>query len=566
MFRIAELIASRLIDGDGAGASGGVRLLACVEGLGAETLGAWRITHIFGMKRALCRAGGSRITSPLSWLDCHNKLKFRLARLPDYSHFTPYMPIFLHDTMSRELRPLLLKPSRDVFGMYCCGPTVYGPAHIGNFRTFILQDVLRRTLEVSGMKVKHVRNITDVDDKTIRGSQAAGQTLATFTASWTKKFHEDCQALGLLAPHVEPSAVAHIPQQIAMIEALVKRGHAYVAKDGSVYFKVCSCADYGKLSHLDRSKLATQTTNSAGEANDADEYDRESAADFALWKSWKPEDGENRWSSPWGDGRPGWHIECSAMSLQHLGATFDLHGGGVDLCFPHHENEIAQTECSTGVKGFAAHWFHSAHLLVDGDKMSKSKGNLYTLEQLTSKGFTPMEVRYALISGHYRTPLNFTLHGVENARSALTKLERWTERLLATAGFSQAEFAAPLVHETQTAWGRFALAWETLQSDLNIPGCLGQIFTVVGEKDSLTPEQARQDVVGLAKLLHALGLQLFTAKATTSIPPEVAELAAQRWAAKQTKNFAQADQLRQALTQAGWTMLDRKDGYDLKPN
>ncbi len=475
------------------------------------------------------------------------------------------MPVFLHDTMSREVRPLLLKPGRSAFGMYCCGPTVYGPAHIGNFRTFLLQDVLRRALEVDGLKVKHVRNLTDVDDKTIRGAMAARTTLAAFTKGWTDKFHADCAALGLLVPHVEPSAVEHIPQQVAMIKSLVDRGHAYVAKDGSVYFKVCSCADYGKLSRLDRSQSRTQATNSAGEANDADEYDRESAADFALWKSHKPEDGDNHWPSPWGEGRPGWHIECSAMSLQHLGATFDLHGGGVDLCFPHHENEIAQTECATGVKGFAAHWFHSAHLLVDGDKMSKSKGNLYTLDDLVAKGFTPMEVRYALISGHYRTSLNFTLHGVENARSALGKLERWTDRLLEVAGFTRAEFAAPAVQETQTAWGRFAPAWAILQEDLNIPGCLGQVFTVVGEQVEVTPAQARQDVVGLAKVLHALGLTLFQAKAAVAIPPAVADLGARRWAAKQAKDFATADQLRKELTALGWAMLDRKDGYDLKP-
>jgi cysteinyl-tRNA synthetase len=370
--------------------------------------------------------------------------------------------------------------------------------------------------------------------------------------------------LGLLTPHVEPSAVAHIPQQVAMIKALVDRGHAYVAKDGSVYFKVCTCKDYGKLTHLDFSKLETQGTNSAGEANDADEYERESASDFALWKSRKPEDGANFWPSPWGEGRPGWHIECSAMSLEHLGATFDLHGGGIDLCFPHHENEIAQTECSTGIKGFAAHWFHSAHLLVDGDKMSKSKGNLYTLDQLITKGFTTAEVRYALIAGHYRSSLNFTFKGVEDARSALAKLERGTDRLLAAAGFTRAEFLPPATQETQTAWGRFQHAWEVLQNDLNVPGCLGQVFTVLAEKEEPTAAQARQDLSGLAKILYALGLTLFTAAPVAAAPAAVVTLAEQRWAAKQAKDFAAADRLRQELTALGWAMLDRKDGYDLK--
>lgn len=474
------------------------------------------------------------------------------------------MTVLLHDTMSRELRPLLLRAGKSSLGMYCCGPTVYGPAHIGNFRTFTQQDVLRRTLEVSGLKVKHVRNITDVDDKTIRGAQAVQSTLLDFTKIWTDKFHNDCQELGLLTPHVEPSAVAHIPQQVAMIKALVDKGNAYVAKDGSVYFKVSSCHDYGKLSHIDFSKLESQTTNSAGEANDSDEYDRESASDFALWKSRKPEDGDNFWPSPWGEGRPGWHIECSAMSLEHLGATFDLHAGGIDLCFPHHENEIAQSECATGVPGFAGHWFHSAHLMVEGEKMSKSRGNLYTLDDLKAKGYSPMEVRFALIAGHYRSSLNFTMKGLEDARLALAKIEKGTEKLLALAGFSKEEFAAPSKQEIQTAWGRFSSARDVLQNDLNIPGCLGQIFTVLGSKESQTGQQARQDLSGLAKLLFALGLTLFTAAPVAGTPANVTALGEQRWAAKQAKDFVAADRLRLELLELGWTMLDRKDGYDLK--
>ncbi|MFZ9200937.1 MAG: cysteine--tRNA ligase [Opitutales bacterium] len=474
------------------------------------------------------------------------------------------MPVVLHDTMSRETRPLLPRRADGVYGMYCCGPTVYGPAHIGNFRTFVIQDTLRRTLEVAGIKVRHVRNLTDVDDKTIRGAQAAGKTLAEFTRGWTEKFHRDCAALNLLPPQVEPSAVAHIPQQVRMIEALVARGHAYVAKDGSVYFKVCSCPDYGKLSHLDRSRLSTQSTNSAGEANDADEYDRESAADFALWKARKPEDGPNFWPSPWGEGRPGWHIECSAMSLEHLGATFDLHAGGVDLCFPHHENEIAQSECATGIKGFAAHWFHSAHLMVEGEKMSKSLGNLFTLDDLTAKGWSPMEVRWALLSGHYRSPLNFTMKGLEDARSALGKLERGADALLTAAGFTRAEFAPPTTHETQVTWGRFAAAWERLCDDLNVPGALGEVFKVLAHP-AVDAAQARQDVAGLARILHSLGITPFAAKPTLEVPATVRALAERRWAAKQARDFAGADALRAQIAAAGWTMLDRKDGYELKP-
>lgn len=475
------------------------------------------------------------------------------------------MAVLLHDTLSREQRPLLARRPDGVYGMYCCGPTVYGPAHIGNFRTFILQDTLRRTLEVEGLSVRHVRNLTDVDDKTIRGAQAAGKVLSEFTQGWTDKFHHDCRALNLLPPHVEPSAVAHIPHQIRMIEALVQRGHAYVAGDGSVYFKVCSCPDYGKLSHLDRSQLASQNVTSAGATNHADEYDRESATDFALWKSRKPEDGANFWNSPWGEGRPGWHIECSAMALEHLGVTFDLHAGGVDLCFPHHENEIAQSECATGVKGFAAHWFHSAHLMVEGEKMSKSLGNLYTLDDLVAKGWLPVEVRWTLLSGHYRSPLNFTLKGLDDARSALAKLERGLDGLLTLAGLTREEFAPPTHHEVGVSWGRFAPAWERLRQDLNVPGALGEMFKTLAQP-AADRNQARQDVAGLARLLFALGITVFTPRAALDIPAAIRALAERRWAAKQGKDFAGADALRQELHSAGWTMLDRKDGYELKKN
>ncbi|MGB0416251.1 MAG: cysteine--tRNA ligase, partial [Coraliomargarita sp.] len=285
------------------------------------------------------------------------------------------MSVQLYDTHSRSVQALTPESGKPL-RFYCCGPTVYGPAHIGNFRTFLIQDTLRRVLEVDGTPVKHVRNITDVDDKTIRQSQAEGMTLEAFTAKWTEKFHADCSALNMLAPSIEPSAVAHIPEQIALVETLVEKGHAYATEDGSVYFRVSSYDDYGSLSKLKQRELKTQSENSAGEVNDADEYDRESVTDFALWKGRKPEDGENYWPSPWGEGRPGWHLECSAMvDTAFDGETIELHGGGIDLCFPHHENEIAQSECAHG-QCFCKHWFHSAHLMVEGEKMSKSLGNV----------------------------------------------------------------------------------------------------------------------------------------------------------------------------------------------
>jgi cysteinyl-tRNA synthetase len=372
-----------------------------------------------------------------------------------------------------------------------------------------------------------------------------------------------------LRPDIEPRATETIAEIIDLCCSLIDRGHAYVAKDGSVYFKVCTCADYGKLNHIDFSKLETQSENSAGEANDADEYERESASDFALWKSRKPEDGANFWPSPWGEGRPGWHIECSAMSLAHLGATFDLHGGGIDLCFPHHENEIAQSECATGVKGFAAHWFHSAHLMVEGEKMSKSLGNLYTLDDLRAKGFSPMVVRYTLIAGSYRQQLNFTFDGLHASQSALSKLERFADSLLAKTGESTEAFNASYVSAQAPAdFGRLSKAWDALRHNLNTAACLGAIFGVIGSNPaaSLDADGARALLRAFGSLLYALGLQLFTveAKPVDALAGIVA-LAQARWDAKQAKDWTKADALRDELLEKGWTVKDSKDGFELEP-
>src|SRR6187549_2029002 len=292
------------------------------------------------------------------------------------------MAIRLHDSLSRELREL--KPSQPdgVYRFYNCGPTVYAPAHIGNFRTFVLNDVLRRLLELEfgAQKVKHVRNLTDVDDRTIGQTQKEKRPLAEITRKWTEKFHADCDALNCLRPHVEPTATGHIREQVDMIAVLMQKGNAYRAADGSVYFKVSSFDHYGRLSRVKERELQVGSALT-GKVHAADADEKEDVSDFALWKAHKAEDGDNAWDSPWGRGRPGWHIECSAMSKKHLGETIDLHTGGVDLLFPHHENEIAQSECCNGVP-FAKHWYHSEHLLVDGKKMCKSLGNLYTLDDL----------------------------------------------------------------------------------------------------------------------------------------------------------------------------------------
>jgi len=476
------------------------------------------------------------------------------------------MPIQLYDTLSRSVQPLSSESGQPL-RFYCCGPTVYGPAHIGNFRTFLIQDVLRRVLELDGTAVQHVRNITDVDDKTIRQSVAEGLKLSEFTAKWTQKFRTDCAALNMLTPTAEPSAVQHIPQQIALVETLIKKGHAYAAEDGSVYFRVASFENYGRLSRLKQRELKTQSENSAGELNDADEYDRESITDFALWKSRKPEDGENYWNSPWGEGRPGWHLECSAMVDSAFdGKTIDLHGGGIDLCFPHHENEIAQSECAHG-HDFCKHWFHSAHLMVEGAKMSKSLGNLYTLDDLQEKGFSPMAVRYTLIAGSYRQQLNFTFDGLHASQSALSRMERFVESLLAVSGEDEDRFNTDYISsQAPTDFGRFAKAWDALRQNLNTAACLGAIFGVIGSNPatSLDAAGARAMLKAFGSLLYALGLKLFTqAEKKVNAPAEILELAQARWDAKQEKNWAKADQLRDALLEKGWAVKDGKDGFEL---
>ena len=470
--------------------------------------------------------------------------------------------LHLHDTLTRTDRPLSPLDGKTL-RFYCCGPTVYGPAHIGNFRTFVAQDVFRRVVELGGTATMHVRNLTDVDDKTIRDSQKAGQSLIDFTSHWTRKFHADCTALNTLAPHVEPSAVAHIPQQVAMIEELIKRGHAYAAADGSVYFRVSSFADYGKLSHLEDRELRLGASEAAS-ATDSDEYTKDSLTDFALWKARKPEDGPNFWPSPWGEGRPGWHLECSAMIKEYLGDDFDLHSGGVDLIFPHHENEIAQSCCSTHGK-FAHHWMHVAHLMVDGGKMSKSIGNLYTLADLAERGYSAGEVRYVLVSGHYRAPLNFTMHSLDSARQALQKLAKHEVSLRGKAGATQLPTHDELVaHGTA---GIFADAWNTLLDDLNVPGALGGVFSKIREADQTATDAttAKANWLGLWFMLDAIGITLPEPKEESEVPADILELAAKRWEAKANKDWALADTLRKDLEAKGWLIKDSKTEYSVVP-
>lgn len=479
----------------------------------------------------------------------------------------------LYDSLSRELRPLQATDGKRL-RFYVCGPTVYGPAHIGNFITFVRFDVLYRLLRVAGHAPFYVRNITDVDDKTIRTSIAEGLSLRAFTEKWTEKFHADCDALGLLPPDVEPRATEHIAEQIQLVEDLIAKGFAYVGGDGSVYYKVGAFRAYGKLSHFDPEELQTQTTNSAGVTNQADEYDREAVADFALWKAHKAEDGENAWDSPWGRGRPGWHLECSAMSLKYLGSGFDLHGGGEDLCFPHHENEIAQSEAATG-ETFCHHWSHSVHLLVEGKKMSKSLGNFFTLDDLLAKGFTAREIRLAMLGGHYRQQFNFTLDAISAARSAIEKLEKGAQRLLEKAGLEATGKTLASLRASGAPpadFGPFEQAWQAVRNDLNTPGMLGGLHRGLKwalKGDGPTPDEARAHLTAFAWLLEVLGLDLCTEVEDQSVsveaPPEIQELAAERWEAKLARDWSRADELRDAIGDLGWQVLDRKDAYALAP-
>jgi len=455
------------------------------------------------------------------------------------------MPIRLYDSLTRSAKELKPAQADGIFRFYNCGPTVYAPAHIGNFRTFVVNDVIRRLLELEfGQdKVKHVRNLTDVDDKTIKRARDEGRPLGDVTKQWTEKFHADCAALNCLPPHVEPTATGHIKEQVDMIDVLMKKGNAYRAADGSVYFKVSSFEGYGALSRVKERELQVGSAL-AGKSQAADADEKEDVSDFALWKAYKPDDGANAWESPWGRGRPGWHIECSAMSKKHLGDTIDLHTGGVDLLFPHHENELAQSQCCNGTL-FAHHWYHSEHLLVDGKKMSKSLGNLYTLDELIAKGFSPMALRYALLMGHPRKQLSFTLDSMHAAESALKTLR---------------EFRASLPAATTGAHDTFGHVLTILNDELNTPGALGAIFVLVNRKGG------EADLASFDRVMFALGLDLKAAVAVrTAVPAAIIALADKRWAAKQAKDWAGADALRKELTAAGWNMKDGKDGYTLEP-
>ena len=461
------------------------------------------------------------------------------------------MSFKIYNTMSRAQEELIPLEQNHV-RMYTCGPTVYNFAHIGNYRAYMFEDLLRRWLKYKGFNVTQVQNLTDVDDKTIRGSRTAGLPLRDYTQKYKDAFFEDLKTLNIEPAEFYPAATDCIPEMIALIEKLFEKGFAYKSDDGSVYFAIDRFKEYGKLAHLDREGMR------AGARVAQDEYDKENAADFALWKGYDADDGDVVWDSPWGKGRPGWHIECSAMSMKYLGETFDLHTGGVDNIFPHHEDEIAQSEGANG-KPYSKYWMHCAHLQVDGKKMSKSLGNFYTLREVLDKGFTGREIRYELLGTHYRQSLNFTFDSLTAARAALARLDEFYAKLKDAAGNETAVAALP--DWAVELKNRFEAA---LDDDLNIAGALGALFDGVHEGNKNFPMDAKTSA-GVSALWKKLDSVLgFLEPPAVEAPAEIIQMAEARAAAKKAKNFSEADRLRAAIADAGWILQDTPTGPKLK--
>jgi len=469
------------------------------------------------------------------------------------------MALRFFNTYSRKIEEFEARDAAArAIGIYTCGPTVYSRAHIGNFRAYIFEDLLQRHLELRGYKVHRVMNITDVDDKTIRGAREAKVPLSKFTEQFKKAFFEDAEMLRIKRADEFPAATdqRYVDRMIAMIKELIAHGLAYQADDKSVYFRINKFPNYGKLAHFDLTQL-----QSTGRVKH-DEYDKEHIGDFALWKAWDEEDGDVKWDSPWGPGRPGWHIECSAMATALLGDQIDIHCGGVDNIFPHHEAEIAQSEGVTGKK-FVHYWLHCAHLLVDGQKMAKSLGNFYIVPDVLAKGYTGRELRYALLRVHYRVPLNFTWEGMKEARESLGRIDEWLARLREVAERGNAQRPAPNVQRPIQPDFENAL-----DDDLNISAALGFLFESIRETNRAMDENKLDAASATAwldwwkRVNTVLGLESET---KMMVPEDVAQLAKEREKARREKNWKGSDELRDRIFELGWEVRDTKDGQKLTP-
>jgi len=437
--------------------------------------------------------------------------------------------------------------------IYTCGPTVYNYAHIGNFRTFVFEDLMRRYLSYKGYRIIQVMNLTDVDDRTIGGARQAKTSLSEYVKSYSQAFFEDLRTLNIQPAEYYPAATDHIPEMVALITRLLERGYAYQA-GGSVYFKVDAFPEYGKLSHLEDRQLQAGASGRV----DADEYEKEDVRDFALWKGWTEADGDVYWETELGKGRPGWHIECSAMAMKYLETPIDIHAGGVDLIFPHHENEIAQSEGATG-QLFVQHWVHCRHLLVDNQKMSKSLGNFFTLRDLLQQGYKAKAIRYSLLSTHYRQAQNFTLDGVTAAEAAVQRLQDLMANLQTAEGTDTSVDGL-----IRRAVQQFE---DGMDDDLNISLGLAAIFEFVRDSNRLLAEGclSRQNAQAVAAAMRQFDrvLGLLDA-AETAVDAEVEQLAQEREQARKRRDFATADRLRAQITALGYVIEDTPRGPRLK--
>ena len=469
--------------------------------------------------------------------------------------------IRFHNTLSGKTEPFAPLTAPEV-RMYTCGPTVYDYAHIGNYRTFVFQDILRRFLKLRGFRLSHVMNLTDVDDRIIANAAAKGLSIRDYTEKYAQAFFDDCKALSIEAPEHWIRATDHIDSMVQLIQRLQEKSYTY-SSEGSIYYRIAKFPSYGKLSKIDVSGIQ------AGTRVDVDRYEKESARDFALWKAPKP--GEHSWETPIGRGRPGWHIECSAMAMKYLGETLDIHTGGIDLAFPHHENEIAQSEAATG-KPFVRYWLHAEHLLVEGEKMSKSLGNFFTLRGLFAKGYQPSALRFALASVPYRRQLNFTFDGLQQATSAVERLRNFADRL-AHGKFSPGQQKGMAERIAQAASDFDA----GLSDDLNTAMALAAVFDLVRDANiAIDKSEFRQQDAAAAQeflstfdrvfavledhddaKLRELG---YAAESGGLSDTEVEKLVAERQAARKRRDFAASDRIRTELADRGIILEDNRDG------
>ena len=461
------------------------------------------------------------------------------------------MALVFRNTLTRtkqEFKPIRPGEVR----MYTCGPTVYQFAHIGNFRAYTFEDLLRRYLKYKGYKVTQVMNLTDVDDKTIRDSRAKGISLKEHTAPFIKAFFEDLATLRIEPAEHYPAATDHIPEMVAIIKKLIAKGLAYQS-EGSWYFKIAGFPEYGKLAHLDKSGMK------AGARVSADEYEKESVSDFALWKAWDEADGDVYWETELGKGRPGWHIECSAMSSKYLGDHFDIHTGGVDNMFPHHENEIAQSEGANG-ETFVNYWMHCEFLNIDARKMSKSLGNFFTLKDLLEKGYAPLAIRYQLLATHYRQQLNFTLDGLDQAAKALERYNDFVANLSAYSGGQSSGEADEII-------ARLATDFETaMDDDLNTSPALGAVFDFIREinrlrsENKLSAAERDQALETFRRIDKVFDFQV----KKEALDSDIEALIAKRTEARKSKNFSESDRIRDELLGMGIVLEDTPQGVKWK--